>query len=267
MKSQSTAEIEAPKAPEMFELEHRGHAKFPKTEYENLSAEEIGRRVDAGRLTGLEHVRRGAGELMTVTALLRLAESGTLTARPSTAPESPPAQTVTVEALQSALAEVSKQIAADDEWGTKISYATRELRGLEHGGDLLDPRTQAQISKLQAAIALAPGQADARQQARARAKAELLDCCHQFVRSSLRPRLLAMQGRAAQVVKDKLAAHFDAPESLNAAISLSTVLTKIESILHSATIAVCDPQEAVRLAQQLLQSWSAANQFESEHLK
>jgi hypothetical protein len=87
-----------------------------------------------------------------------------------------------------------------------------------------------------------------------------------FVSNAFAPRLRDLNARAADKVEKKLKQHFPDKDALQSAVQHSTELLALAPILRNAAIHDYSVDGAIHQAKLLLEAWTAADAFESQHL-
>jgi hypothetical protein len=172
----------------------------------------------------------------------------------------------TTEQLQSGLGKcqgIKAAIAKDEKL---LADSTTELAALEVSADLSNGSTLGQLSKLQTIVMVAPKRLAARREEFSAAKKTLLAECGSFIATAFGPRYKDLEGRAVAKVEANLKPFFGEEHGLRQAAYGTKELSALEPLKAQTFLRDADPEDAMRLAQELLDAWHAAEAFGKEYL-
>lgn len=253
----------------LYTLEHRGNAKFPKTEYETVSIAEICRRVESGLLRESTYVQGPGLEVgVTVALLISRAKGGALKEQPVANAESPEKdkRAVSLKDIESSMNRYHEAEAALARDRKIVADAKSELSNLQDAIDLADEKHLDKFQKLSAIATVAPARLQSRTTVSDRRKDELLKICNRVIRELLAPRFSTLESRTLQAAEERLKGHFRSPDELRAAAYRTTLMEELQTLESACRITSENREDSAEIAKRTIESSRALDDFEKKRL-
>jgi hypothetical protein len=141
--------------------------------------------------------------------------------------------------------------------------ATR-LAALENTCDLGDAGALGEVGRTQILVALLPRRLAAKEQALTETEPEILKEVHNFIETTLAPKIRNLRQKAESKMKTELQPIFTNAETLNAAIFSSALISGLEKLANVVTVQANPFDGAIKYARRTLGAWEQIKTFESK---
>jgi len=142
--------------------------------------------------------------------------------------------------------------------------STTRLAVLESTCDLGDAGALGEVGRTQILVALLPRRLAAKEQALAGTEPEILKEVHNFIETTLAPKIRNLRQKAEGKMKTELKPIFPNAETLNAAIFSSALISGMEKLANLVTIQAQPFDGVIKYARRTLDAFEQAKTFEAK---
>lgn len=139
-----------------------------------------------------------------------------------------------------------------------------QLATLETSCDLGDAGALGEVGRMQILVALLPRRLAAKEQALAGTEPEILKEVHNFIETTLAPKIRSLRQKAEGKMKTELQPIFPNAETLNAAIFSSALVSGLEKLANLVAIQAQPFDGVIKYARRTLDTWEQVKTFEAK---
>lgn len=166
--------------------------------------------------------------------------------------------------IESALEKHARLQAEIEDLRRLSADSTTRLATLETSCDLGDAGALGEVGRTQILVALLPRRLAAKEQALDGTEPEILKAVHNFIETTLAPKIRNLRQKAEGKMKTELQPIFPNAETLNAAIFSSALISGMEKLANVVTIQAQPFDGAIKYARRTLDAWEQAKTFEAK---